>query len=490
MKLGRWSTTAASNNSTPPDGWPEGQAPSTVNDCAREMMAAIRTAFQDLAYVDQDLTPTFVTASSFTVPGDQTSAIHAGRRLKIFDGTAGVATTIYATVATASFTAVTTIHISADGGQLTSSLSSFAISIIPRDNSPLPNLQDFDRLSASAIETTSLSVSGDTTVKGNLTVSGQAHIGQLSVGGAAALGSTLTVSGAAALLGNVFINGNLSVSGQASVLNLSVSGTAVFAGAFVQINSSFLQANTTLTLSGTAVLKRDLLLSGTAVLTGNMQIGTTLTVGGAATLNGGLNVSNSAVLTGAVRLHDTLTASGAVTLNTTLTVGGATTLLSTLTVSGALTLTSGQINFPAAQNASAGANTLDDYEEGTFTPTILIGGVDTGHAYNAQTGHYTKIGNTVTARFFVALSATAGLAGTVTIGGLPFATLNASNSSHVLALYGAGLSAISGALIGLVVGNATTIIPRQFSSNGAAVQLTAGQITNTGSFGGTFTYLT
>ncbi len=37
-----WSETDASNNSAPPAGWPEGQAPSTVNDCARMMMGAIK----------------------------------------------------------------------------------------------------------------------------------------------------------------------------------------------------------------------------------------------------------------------------------------------------------------------------------------------------------------------------------------------------------------------------------------------------------------
>jgi hypothetical protein len=41
-----WSTTAASNNSAPPDGWPEGQAPSSVNDCAREQMRATVKEFQ------------------------------------------------------------------------------------------------------------------------------------------------------------------------------------------------------------------------------------------------------------------------------------------------------------------------------------------------------------------------------------------------------------------------------------------------------------
>ena len=38
-----WSTTAASNNSAPPDGFPEGMAPSGYNDAAREMMAQLKT---------------------------------------------------------------------------------------------------------------------------------------------------------------------------------------------------------------------------------------------------------------------------------------------------------------------------------------------------------------------------------------------------------------------------------------------------------------
>lgn len=137
-KVGTWSTTAGNNNSTPPDGWPEGQAPSTVNDCAREMMASLRTLFNDAQYIDQNWTPTYISATTFSVAGDQTSAIHANRRLKIFDATAGVATVLYATVVTASFTAVTTIQISADAGQLTSSLSSFALSIISRNNDAIP----------------------------------------------------------------------------------------------------------------------------------------------------------------------------------------------------------------------------------------------------------------------------------------------------------------------------------------------------------------
>ena len=48
------------------------------------------------------------------------------------------------------------------------------------------------------------------------------------------------------------------------------------------------------------------------------------------------------------------------------------------------------IMFPASQSASSDANTLDDYEEGTWSPAI--GGNAT---YYAQEGYYTKIGNIV-----------------------------------------------------------------------------------------------
>lgn len=53
--------------------------------------------------------------------------------------------------------------------------------------------------------------------------------------------------------------------------------------------------------------------------------------------------------------------------------------------------TAGQIQFPAAQNASSNANTQDDYEEGTFTPTYTATGCT--FSYATRTGTYTKIGN-------------------------------------------------------------------------------------------------
>ena len=42
-----WSATAANNNSSAPNGWPEGMAASSVNNSAREMMAALAKWYKD-----------------------------------------------------------------------------------------------------------------------------------------------------------------------------------------------------------------------------------------------------------------------------------------------------------------------------------------------------------------------------------------------------------------------------------------------------------
>lgn len=91
----------------------------------------------------------------------------------------------------------------------------------------------------------------------------------------------------------------------------------------------------------------------------------------------------------------------------------------------------GQIKFPAAQNASADVNTLDDYEEGTWTPVLTFATPgDLAVTYSSQVGSYTKIGNTVRLNVNIATSAfthtTAG--GTLRISGHPFATANVTGN--------------------------------------------------------------
>jgi hypothetical protein len=72
---------------------------------------------------------------------------------------------------------------------------------------------------------------------------------------------------------------------------------------------------------------------------------------------------------------------------------------------------------------TAAANELDDYEEGTFTPTV-IGGTTAGTAtYAAQAGHYTKIGRQVNFAVYISWSSGTGT-GELRISGLPFTIAN------------------------------------------------------------------
>ena len=72
------------------------------------------------------------------------------------------------------------------------------------------------------------------------------------------------------------------------------------------------------------------------------------------------------------------------------------------------------ITFPATVSLSSDANTLDDYEEGTWTPSL--GGNTT---YTARTGTYTKIGNTVRVYLEVTVNLI-GTGSTTTMSGFPF----------------------------------------------------------------------
>jgi len=91
---------------------------------------------------------------------------------------------------------------------------------------------------------------------------------------------------------------------------------------------------------------------------------------------------------------------------------------STANTSGAKLQTSDGLTFPATQVASADANTLDDYEEGTWTADIAG---QTGTAFT-QSSSYTKIGRIVylSTRISISSWGTTSGAGQIAITGLPF----------------------------------------------------------------------
>jgi hypothetical protein len=104
---------------------------------------------------------------------------------------------------------------------------------------------------------------------------------------------------------------------------------------------------------------------------------------------------------GSITLQEPAVA-GTTTLNLPATSG-------TVVVTGTTPTLNG-ITFPATQVPSADANTLDDYEEGTWTPVIADAstGGNTGTFTNAGST-YTKIGNTVTIWSYLSAINTSGM---------------------------------------------------------------------------------
>ena len=131
--ISTWSTTAASNNSVSPDGFPEGMAPSGVNNSAREVMAAVRTQHEDAQWIDLGDTPTFASTTAFTVVGDLTGTYDIGRRIKATD-----ASTLYGEITNSVFSSPnTTVTVALDSGVLSGSLTAVALGIVSGTNSSL-----------------------------------------------------------------------------------------------------------------------------------------------------------------------------------------------------------------------------------------------------------------------------------------------------------------------------------------------------------------
>jgi hypothetical protein len=91
------------------------------------------------------------------------------------------------------------------------------------------------------------------------------------------------------------------------------------------------------------------------------------------------------------------------------------------TSGGNLAFPNGQgIDFSASEGSNAIASVLDDYEEGTWTPTFGADGSNPTMTYSAQVGRYTKIGNLVTAYCQMITASRSGGSGALTVDGLPY----------------------------------------------------------------------
>lgn len=140
------------------------------------------------------------------------------------------------------------------------------------------------------------------------------------------------------------------------------------------------------------------------------------------------------------------------------------------TIGGILTLTAGKITFPSTQSASANVNTLDDYEEGSWTPSV--GGTAT---YTTQSGKYVKVGKHVYASFNLTVNAI-GTGSPSVMSGLPFLI---GTESYAAIGFFASLSPTVVFVSG--IGSAATTAISFYSATAASTGLSSNNILTSGS---------
>jgi hypothetical protein len=129
----------------------------------------------------------------------------------------------------------------------------------------------------------------------------------------------------------------------------------------------------------------------------------------------------------------------------------------TIGVGGATPSTSGSgISFPATQSASTDANTLDDYEEGTWTATLTPDTSGTITVNNATSvNRYTKIGQLVTITATIQVSSVSSPVGRLALGGLPFSQDSSSIGGQCV--YNLGLTGSPGGFYQIISGGTTNL---------------------------------
>jgi hypothetical protein len=163
--------------------------------------------------------------------------------------------------------------------------------------------------------------------------------------------------------------------------------------------------------------------------------------GGANAANGSLDLGTSAGNKGIVSYDSTGAFPGALYLENTYNDGGASIRLRTRTVDRIIVQGNGDVSLATGNlvigtsgkgidfSATAGTGTselLNDYEEGTWTPTYSGDGGNPTVTYSTRSGTYTKVGRVVTITCSLVIATVSGGSGQLRIAGLPF-TNGASN---------------------------------------------------------------
>lgn len=257
-------------------------------------------------------------------------------------------------------------------------------------------------------------------------------------------------------------------------------------------SNQVLSTNGSGTLSWTTASSSQWTTSGSNIYynTGNVTIGATsgsnkLEVNGSARFytaaNGDVSITHSGLVS-------SITAAGSISLA----LGTNNAERARFNTTGALVFAGGDtsangigITFPATQSASSNANTLDDYEEGTWTPSVAGYISSPTVTYTTQTGTYTKIGRQVTVTFNIGVNTSSGGSGAILISSLPFT----ASGNHVASLFSSGINFGTSAtqLTGTTI-NSAWIYVYGLRNDAASVDTDVGTVVAGDIIRGTLTY--
>ena len=150
--------------------------------------------------------------------------------------------------------------------------------------------------------------------------------------------------------------------------------------------------------------------------------------------------------------------------------------------------TAGVVSIPVGIELGSGvdgtaANTLDDYEEGTWTPAIKFGGNAASFATSLNVGFYTKIGNFVHWCFRTTITNKGSSTGNCSVAGLPFACASTTGNfggAHIVFSQNwtadAGMSEEHNQCV--IDSGSSSVMLRRIATNGGFNSTTNTQFTN------------
>ena len=134
---------------------------------------------------------------------------------------------------------------------------------------------------------------------------------------------------------------------------------------------------------------------------------------------------------------------------------------------------------------TGGGNHLDDYEEGTWTPTInFVSTTNVSYSGSSRNAEYVKVGNLVYIRLFVYASSTGTNSGTLKVGGLPFTPNSGGYGRHAVSVTGGtfNLGSNLAGLFGLIEESVAKIDIYAGSVNGANATINSTQWNQSGMY--------